>query len=66
MSSIFNTLYLGSAKDAADALEDAEALTQGELRAALINALRRIAELEASAKHSSAAINAAAYTIPIK
>jgi hypothetical protein len=41
----FNTLYLGEAADAADALAD-EAADEQELRAALQNALRRIDKLE--------------------
>ena len=46
MSSRFNELYLGEPGDAADQLEDLPASEQ-ELRAALINALRRIERLEA-------------------
>ena len=50
MSSRFNTLYHGSASQAADILDHGGDLTslQGlvELRAALTNALRRIAVLE--------------------
>lgn len=45
MSSRFNELYRGEPGDAADQLEDKEA-TEQELRAALCNALRRIAVLE--------------------
>lgn len=45
MSSKFNELYRGEPADAADQLEDQEASEQ-ELRAALINALRRIDRLE--------------------
>ena len=41
----FNTLYLGEPTEAADELEDTDA-DNGELRAALINALRRIDRLE--------------------
>lgn len=44
MSSRFNTFYLGEPSDAADALE--EDATLDELRAALQNALRRIARLQ--------------------
>lgn len=49
MASRLNTLYLGSAADAADALEVLEArceIAQDDLRLALINALRRIQLLE--------------------
>jgi hypothetical protein len=42
----FNELYRGEPSTAADQLEDQEANEQ-ELRAALINALRRIGQLEA-------------------
>lgn len=42
----FNELYRGEPSTAADQLEDTPADEQ-ELRAALINALRRIAQLEA-------------------
>jgi hypothetical protein len=49
----FNTLYLGEPTDAAQELEDTDA-DNGELRAALINALNRIAKLE----ERIAAINA--------
>lgn len=41
----FNTLYLGEPIDAAQELEDNDA-DNGDLRAALINALRRIDQLE--------------------
>lgn len=46
----FNTLYKGEAADAADALEQGDAdpvhTTVTDLRLALINALRRIDQLE--------------------
>jgi len=47
----FNTLYLGRAEDAAEALEGSPAElyhdpSADELRVALINALRRIEQLE--------------------
>ena len=45
MSSRFNELYRGEPGDAANQLEDTDA-SNAELRAALINALRRIAVLE--------------------
>lgn len=45
MSSRFNELYRGEPGDAADQLENVDASNQ-ELRAALCNALRRIATLE--------------------
>lgn len=47
MSTRFNVLYRGEPGDAADHLEDDPADEQ-ELRAAIINALRRIAVLEAT------------------
>lgn len=51
MSSRFNTLYLGEPTEAADALEnfdgvDDSEIDVNELRLALINALKRIAQLE--------------------
>ncbi len=44
MTSRFNTLYLGSAEEAAEVLQ--EEATVDELRVALVNALNRIASLE--------------------
>lgn len=51
MSSRFNTIYLGEPGEAADALENfygvsADEIDTDELRRGLINALRRIADLE--------------------
>lgn len=46
MPSRFNTIYLGSAEDAADALEDDSESSVDEVRNGLVNALRRIARLE--------------------
>lgn len=57
MSSRFNELYRGQPGDAADQLEDEEASEQ-ELRAALINALRRIERLEAQVLNLQTAENA--------
>lgn len=57
MSSRFNELYRGEPGDAADQLEDTEASEQ-ELRAGLINALRRIAVLEARVLQLQTAENA--------
>lgn len=56
----FNTLYLGEPGDAADALEDTDA-DNGELRAALINALRRIDQLEKRVAQMSAATDGPIY-----
>jgi len=48
----FNELYRGEPGDAADQLEDREATDQ-ELKAALVNALRRIERLEAQERTSA-------------
>lgn len=44
----FTTLYTGSASDAAEAIADTDAadLSTHDIKAALVNALRRIADLE--------------------
>jgi hypothetical protein len=47
MTSNFNTLYHGEADEAADALEDLKEPGNSSHRAALTNALRKIAKLEA-------------------
>lgn len=50
----FNTLYLGQADDAANELEDDEG-SVNDVKFALINALRRIAVLEANERERNSA-----------